>query len=255
MNVNQTDHTNHRAIRAGGFVAAGLWMLALSFALLPVSVGWAQADAPGDRPPHAERFGERPHRPDMGGPEDEAMGPMRDREGREQHRGDRSRWRSDLSDEKIDELMVVMKDIMPQFAERVGALREENPVRFRMILHRLKPELERLLHDRAERPELYQLKVQDRSLNYQTLQQVGQLRDAQRDGADESKINELKAELRQTLVKHFEVRQKLLEAEVKALEERIAKMREHLAERAEQRDQLIGERVEELMSSRRGPKW
>jgi len=61
------------------------------------------------------------------------------------------------------------------------------------------------------------------------------------------------AELRDVLQRLFEAERKAREAQIRELEQRIHQLRQQLAERGQQRDRIIEELLERLLSGRQGP--
>ncbi len=153
------------------------------------------------------------------------------------------------------QILVVLNDVMPHLAKRLEAVREQDERRFGMMVRRMGPRLRELIHDRQANPRLYQLKVSESRLGFETLQLVRQLRQAQADQQSPEKLQSIRDELHQVVADHFDVRQKLLEAKVAEMEKRLEQTREELADRAQRRDQLIDQRLEAVVSHRPGEHW
>lgn len=154
-----------------------------------------------------------------------------------------------------DQVLAVLNDVMPHLARRLEAVRQQDARRFGVMIRRMGPRLRELIHDKQENPELYQLKVSESRLGFQTIQLIRQLRQAQADPQNQEKAQAIRDELRQVVAEHFDLRQRLLEAKVAAMEKRLEQTREELADRAQRREQLIDQRMEQLLSHRPGERW
>ncbi len=160
-----------------------------------------------------------------------------------------------LTEDEINELIEIARDISPRLAERIESVKRDNPSFFMQTLRRIQY-LRPLAELKKANPEMYGLKIRDMRLNYETMAIAMKINKMHRtDEGSEADKEELTVKLRARLKEHFEVRQELLEAEVAALEKRISDMRESLQHRAENMEILIEDRIKELTIKRERPRW
>ncbi|MEM1447195.1 MAG: hypothetical protein AAGF84_14135 [Planctomycetota bacterium] len=183
------------------------------------------------------------------GPED-GDGPMliedgdRDRDrGREDRRGG---WR--MSDEDLDAAYNIVVRLYPDLAERLDALRDEDPRRFKQTLERRFPRVRFLVQLQQRDPEMFDLRMADISLDQQTDALAKQLRDA-RAADDEDRYDELRDQIEAKVTQHFDVRQQIRAREIEMLKARLEELEQDLDDRDDDRKDLIELRVNELAGS------
>ena len=91
-------------------------------------------------------------------------------------------------------------------------------------------------------PELYEAERQDMELERKTFELVGQFRQARPEERET-----LKTAIQETVVKHFEVRQRKRQLQLARLERELKRMREEIQRRDEAKDQIVGRRLKELI--------
>ncbi len=262
-----------------------LTLLALLTLLVPGSAAVAQDDPPNyDTPPggeitppppptpgmEADRGDERPSRRDRGMRPRRSDGPDFDRPGSDRPprrpapdrdfrrpgsdgpgRGEPRKPRKPLTDEQTEELFGILQQINPRFAEGLAKVRKIRPERFRQGLQRIAPRLEHLVQLKDDDPELFQLEIENRQLKFKSFRLSQAIRKARTENTDPAKIEAMQNQLRDMLDKHFDVRQKILERELKHMAKRIEKLKGQLRQRQENRKQLIDQYMRKLMTAER----
>lgn len=161
-----------------------------------------------------------------------------------------------LSVDQLDEAFEVLREIKPELAERLEPHRQDDPQRVVDMLQREFPHVRHLIRLKRVAPETYNLRVQDVKLTYQSQQLAEQLQQAEQDpsSGDAAALGE---QLRQVVEQHFDVRQQLRERELAYLERRIGELRAQLDERAQDKEALIEQRLNDLAAeeSDAGEEW
>jgi len=171
-------------------------------------------------------------------------------------RGDRDRghWRDrmrpqPLSDEDAEEALSIIAELKPEAAERLRALRAEDPRRFAGELRGRFPRLGYLLRLKQADPAMYELRVSDMKLAGQSMRLAQAWRTA--DAAGEAdKADDLREQLAAVAADHFAVRQEIRAAELRKLEERLEALRDELEQRQADRDTIIEDHIERLLRER-----
>ena len=219
-------------------VAAVGWMAAVGVTANPEGPrpkGPPPSTGPGQ--PHRPRPSTTPHGPPRRG----GRGPF----GR-QHVPPMFR---DLTDKQVGEILTFVREKMPWRYERLKALQESNPDLFRRTCRRLRFEIDQLRRLEKGDPEAYQAALEEHRLRTLVADLAARARQA---GSTEER-NRRVAELRDVLQRLFDAERKAREAQIRELEQRIHQLRQQLAERGQQRDRIIEELLERLLSGRQGP--
>jgi hypothetical protein len=96
---------------------------------------------------------------------------------------------------------------------------------------------------RQSDPEMAKLYDRDAELDRRS----SELGDQYRRTTDSAQRGELLAKLKSTVTEHFEVRQQRRELELKRLEEQLDRLRSGVKKRSEQKDEIIKQRLDELV--------
>ncbi|NBB96428.1 MAG: hypothetical protein GVY16_11915 [Planctomycetes bacterium] len=148
-----------------------------------------------------------------------------------------------MTDEQVADVLEFVKAHWPEYHTRLRQVRRENPRRFRMMIraaaHRMKQftslseeEREARIRESKLKIEIYRLSKQYRSAE-----------------TDERK-QAIRAELKQTVGEAFDVEQTVREYSLQRLESQLRQLRRDLGKRAERRDEIISERVEDIIRAR-----
>src|SRR5262249_16126341 len=103
----------------------------------------------------------------------------------------------------------------------------------------------------ADDPEMAALAQSEAELAHQSVELSARYASSE-DVAEQKKI---KAELRETLVKQFDVQKQRRELELARIEERVRKLREQIKKRNDSRETIIDRRLEQLVDDAEGLGW
>ena len=103
----------------------------------------------------------------------------------------------------------------------------------------------------AEDPEMAKLLEEEAGLAHESDELLG--RYASSDDAGEQK--RIRAELRETLAKQFDVQKQRRELELARIEERVKKLREQIKKRTDARETIVDRRLEQLVNEAEGLGW
>ncbi|MCK4873211.1 MAG: hypothetical protein KAS72_10840 [Phycisphaerales bacterium] len=161
---------------------------------------------------------------------------------------------ADLSDEQRGALHDLAKHFSPHLTQQLDDLREENPQRYERVLDRNMPRLLEMMELRSRDQEMFDLKLRDSKLAYRSMQLARAFQLAEQ-ADDDARLEELEDQLTAVLSEHFDVRQKIREHELEMIAVRVRDLEEELTDRAQHREELIGERREALLEAiRRAPR-
>lgn len=197
----------------------------------------------GPRPPRGSR---RPGPP--GDPDDmrRGDGPPGDGFGGPFRRGNAPPRR--LSAEQIDEIMTLVKELMPVRHERLSILRKRNPEFFQRQIHQLAPVMFRIQESEGEMKELL---IKDMQLDTDMRDTCDKLRKAQRPNVRD----ELTRELRGYVEQQFDVKQRKQKYMIAEFEKRLAEQKRHHEDREKNREKLVESRLKELTSDDPPLRW
>lgn len=152
-----------------------------------------------------------------------------------------------LTEEETEKVLAFMAEHLPELHERLQTLKEENPARFRAYMRRLRFEVRRLERLRRHDPEAFKGALAEKRLHLEVWHLVVRYRRAE----DEPRREAIRDELEDVLERLFEAETVAREGEVRRLEERLKHVRERLKKRTANRDRIIEERLERLLSGER----
>lgn len=196
--------------------------------------------------------------------------PMRDRSERADDRdrhadrpGDRhssgrqrSSSREPISVDQLEQAIVTLRAMHPEaklpWLERIEKLAEEKPEEAAKQLSRY-PRLRELMETRQNRPAEFKLNTQQSRLMREVFPLVRQIRQAQQ-ADDQATVDELRPQLRERFEALFQVRLKLKELEIERIREHLQRAEKEFAEIKADSDQLIDEKMSELMQRGEGPR-
>ena len=169
--------------------------------------------------------------------------------------------RRPLSEEQLDEALTLLEKLHPELAEKLKArqakqseLDPEDRDHVGAIIQRHFPRLRHLLQLKDTDPAMYELRVEDVRLTLQSRRLAQQYSEALRQ-EDEQRAEQRFDELQALLEAHFEIRQRLRQLELQRLEQRIAALREQIEAREDDRDEVIEQRLHELVGTEEGARW
>ncbi len=162
--------------------------------------------------------------------------------------------RRPMNKEQVREAIEVLRQIDPEKAKQLEQHLDENPQRVGRSLHDNFPHLGRFLAMRRYDPDGFDLRIKDLALSRQSQQSARRLHEAQKSGDDAIAAAELMV-LEGIVADHFDIRQQIREYELAKLEQKIEALRDQLQQRAENRDTLIDERIEEFIAQDKTDRW
>lgn len=196
------------------------WIVALELLTVPLLLHAADDDAPDGLkdPPPTERTG----RPGDG------------------------RFRA-LTDADEDQIIKFVEQHMPQHHQRLLDLRDTNPRRYRMTLRFLWPRVQRLRAMPEATRKAHLREVQIKVQLYKTTR-------AYQTAESEGEKLQIKQDLRTLLGEQFNLEQTLQAYRLKQLQEQLKRLQEELEHRNANRQKIIDQRLEDLLSGQR-PDW
>jgi hypothetical protein len=152
----------------------------------------------------------------------------------------------DFSPEQIERLMQVVRDLDADRAARLEELRKSDPQRFAFALSRSGRHLLGLSLLKDRDPGLYELKLAELRLGQQ-VNRIAQEIHAARETCSEGELDRLENMLRGRLREQSELNYRARGREIILLEDHLKSMREKLVNDITHRDELIEERLAELL--------
>lgn len=163
---------------------------------------------------------------------------------------ERDRRREPMGDQEIEAARQIIAQLYPELSERLEQLYAEDPEKFRKTIERRFSRVRFLVKLQERDPALFALRMDDIRLGRETMALVKQVKQAYRDD-DKAAYRKLYESLEEKLEAHFDVKQKLRQAELEALRQRVENLEEDLEDLEDERDDLIEQRMGELV----GPEW
>jgi len=191
-----------------------------------------------------------------GGPDAEhGRGPRRTKDSSAETRPDeekprppRGGWRGGprLTEEQEEELLAAIKKWMPERHARLAALKESNPGRYAAYL----AGVWRWYQGFKQMPE----DVQKATIARQNAQvRIGVLLERARETESEGERDRLRQQIAKQVAVMFDAEQVEREYRLSRLEQRIQDLRKELKHRSEQREKIIAQRVQQLLSGEHKP--
>lgn len=162
----------------------------------------------------------------------------------------------------LDDAVALLKRIHPQLANQIEKLRKKDPKQAQaMLLKHYYHGVKWLLRLKARDSKAYQLRVDDicytrksHGLADQILKIVGKNdgkpKTAANDPKSSQKASKLKGHLYSVLEEQFDVRQALRAHELNQLQDQIQRMKQQMASLANNKDQVIQQRMDQLLRIR-----
>lgn len=141
-----------------------------------------------------------------------------------------------------EQALEIIKETNPQFYERISRLRKERPEEFERVMERFRPQLADLSRQRQDDPEGWPVRAKlfmlDRDANA-AARRIAAMEPEQREQA--------KLRFRELLGRAFDARLKVIEADIARMQRRIAVLQAELKDKNGQRDELIDQRMEQML--------
>ena len=148
--------------------------------------------------------------------------------------------RERLSPEQVERIIAFAKEYLPEEYQQIELIKQEDPQRARLMLHRLWWLYRRV---RQFPPEIRKAAVERHRLNLAIIQ-------TRRDFircTNEAERKKLKNKLRNLLSKQFDYDQAVKEWRVKQLEKQIAELKAQIERRRNEKDKIVAERLKRLL--------
>jgi hypothetical protein len=150
-----------------------------------------------------------------------------------------------LPPEAVERVMAFIAEHRPGLHERMERLRETDPATFDRLIRRRAEDVRRMLEQRAEDPQLFELR---RAVFEAERDARITARRMRSDRVSDAQRETLRAELRGALERGFEARIALEEYEIASHRRRLEERQRRVVEAKSQRDELIDERVRKLIA-------
>jgi len=144
-----------------------------------------------------------------------------------------------------EEIMTFLKKHLPKLHTWLQKLKEEKPDQYERQMRWMRFDLHRLRRLQKEAPEVFKAEITSRKLRLKTLRLAEQLRKTE----DPEKRKQLKNELKQHLGELFDAKMISMKAHIEKLEQQLKKLKGTMKERAELKDKIIKQRLEDLVTS------
>ncbi len=181
---------------------------------------------------------ERPRRP--------LLREMEARRGAEPSEGEREgrdgRGPRELSQEQINAALEILREQNPELARRMSEALEQRPELAQRLIANHWPRLERLIELKKNNPKLFRLTMDEFRLQRQLFDSARKLRQTKEAGEKDG----LRQQMREQVGKLFDLRMKIKEAEVDALEKRLTEMRDQIKQARGERENRIAEQLKDL---------
>lgn len=203
-----------------------------------------------------ERFrrGERPEQPQPLFDREQGQGrPERGPEGRgpegkgPEGKGSDGRPSPGLNPEQHAELMKFIREVRPDFAERLEEWKKSEPGAFRAIMGRLMPKAVDAFRARNDDKELYELRRDDLRSTILVVEKAHELRRWQMEHKGDEIPAEKKSELRDLMGKGYDARTKVREYEAQQLANRLESTKKQIQEAKDAREALLDRAVDEVL--------
>lgn len=208
-----------------------------------------------------ERFrrGERPEPPAPLFDRDQGQGRPTEPKGPEARgpdgKGPDARPGPGMSPEQHAELMKFIRDVRPDFADRLEEWKKNEPGAFRAIMGRLVPKAVDAFRARNDDKDLYELRKEDLRATILVVEKAHELRRWQMEHKGEEIDASKKTELRDLMGKGYDARTKVREYEAQQLANRLESTKKQIQEAKDARESLLDRAVDEVLKGppRRGP--
>ena len=154
----------------------------------------------------------------------------------------------DATDQDISDVLQFAQQHLPMLHEALQQMRESEPVRFRALCRRLRFEIGQLKALQKADQAAFQKALEEKRLQFLARNTADRLRAAQ----DPAERERLRTQLRETVGKLFDAELATREAHIRLLEKKLEEIRAELRQRANQREALVQNRLEEMIQSDSG---
>ena len=206
---------------------------AVALLILPSALVLVAQEKPGAKPPATAKSATQP---------DTRSAAALARQKAEKLEHDREAKKQD----DINRVMQFFKDTQPDLYEKAQTLRETDPANFDNLVRGAVRTVDRLEKLREKNPELFQLNMSDLKLKYESKRLAYQLKEPGLSAADREHAT---AEANKVVAQHFEVRQKLRQAQIDELKNQLNQLEARLQSDEKVKDTLIQKHIQKLMEN------
>lgn len=159
----------------------------------------------------------------------------------------------DVEPENIDpnEVIKFAKEFMPELAEDLAKMKEENPERYRNVIRENYIKMQHLREMKKRNPEQFERVIQEQKME----REARNLAEKYRQSKDDKEKEAVKKELRKLLEKIFDLKELDKQEEVKRVEEQLNKLKEKVNKRKSERDKIIDDRLKQLTGEKEEWGW
>ncbi len=150
-------------------------------------------------------------------------------------------------------VLPLLREIMPDAAERVERAMKERPELARRMMQRVGPHLREAMSLKEHDPALFQLRVDEIRAGWGVLEAASVVRDAKQakdDPEAAKKLEEARGKLREALGRQGDARLALEQHEVEALAKRVEDLRMRLDERRANKDKVLDDMIKRIEDAR-----
>ncbi len=157
-----------------------------------------------------------------------------------------------LSSEQEEAVLEHVKATYPEERyQKLLDLKDTRPAIYNRLLQKAYQEIEYLERLKERDPEMYEAMKEKRELEIQTKQLVDQYKNTE----NEAEKEKLKNQISELLNKIFDIRQKNREKEIERLEKRLAEAKENNEKRLQNKEEIIAERLKDLLGKHDWMRW
>jgi hypothetical protein len=156
-----------------------------------------------------------------------------------------------ISEETAIEIIEFYSTIDPDIAREMTSMKRENPKSYQDRLHHMEKEMRFLSRLQEEEPERFEEAMALRKMEVQCNKLAVQYRKS-KDNTEKSKLEQ---EIRDKLIKLFEMKEQEKKLEIERIRERLEKMRQELKERKANKNNIVELRLNELIGKEHLSRW
>lgn len=158
--------------------------------------------------------------------------------------------RGEVTQRMIDRVMEIAKEVDPELGARLGTMCQEDPEVFKSLIRRQGRGLGSLLQLREIDPDLFEVKLNELKLDAEILLVSNSIREL---GTDEDVTQAQIATLRGLVRAKTALSIRVQTLSINRLERHIAALRQKIADTSDRFDEVVEERIEQLLSKTKKP--
>jgi hypothetical protein len=163
-----------------------------------------------------------------------------------------SRTAEQKRQDDINRVMEFFRLTQPDVYDQALALRGSDPGKFDKLIMGALPTVNRLEVLKRKSQKLFDLSIRDLQLGYQSLRLSHELKRADLAEADRRKLSD---QLKGIVAEEFDVQQQIRQSEIDDLQSKIRDLNAQVKDRQNDKDAIIGKRVEDLIEHNPRLEW